>query len=124
MKVMQIIPLDRRSPSRRATGRNENISLACQGLVSAWAVRALLEIQKRERPYVFFLSKTHLGKAKAEILKQKLGCDHFIIHESDGRSGGLLMLWRKDIVIQNQGVSQYFIDVVIRGNEEWRLTGI
>jgi len=96
----------------------------CQGLASARAVRALLEIQKRERPDVFFLSETHLGKAKAEILKRKLGCDHFIIHESDGRSGGLLMLWRKDIVIQNQGVSQYFIDVVIRGNEEWRLTGI
>jgi len=96
----------------------------CQGLASARAVHAFLEIQKRERPDVFFLSKTHLGKAKAEILKRKLGCDHFIIHESDGRSGGLLMLWRKDIVIQNQGVSQYFIDVVIRGNEEWRLTGI
>ena len=96
----------------------------CQGLASAWAVRALLEIQKRERPDVFFLSETHLGKAKAEILKRKLGFDHFIIHESDGRSGGLLMLWRKDIVIQNQGVSQYFIDVVIRGNEKWRLTGI
>jgi hypothetical protein len=96
----------------------------CQGLASARAVRALLEIQKRERPDVFFLSETHLGRTKAEILKRKLGCDQFIINESDGRSGGLLMLWRKETVIQCQGVSQYFIDVVIRGNVEWRLTGI
>ena len=27
-------------------------------------------------------------------------------------------------MIQCQSVSQYFIDVVVRGNEEWRLTGI
>jgi hypothetical protein len=65
-----------------------------------------------------------VGKAKAESLKRRLGCDHFIINESDGRSGGLLMMWRKEIVIQYQGVSQYFINVVVRGYEEWRLTGI
>jgi exonuclease III len=96
----------------------------CQGLASARAVRALLHIQKREKPDVFFLSETHLGKEKAERLKRKLGCDHFIIHESDGRSGGLLMLWRKETVIQCQGFSQYFIDVIIRGPQDWRLTGV
>ena len=77
----------------------------CRGLASARAVRALLEIQKREKPDVFFLSETHLGKAKAESLKRRLGCDHFIINESDGRSRGLLMMWRKEIVIQCQSVS-------------------
>jgi hypothetical protein len=34
------------------------------------------------------------------------------------------MLWKKELVIQCQSVSQYFIDVVIRGDEECRLTGI
>ena len=71
-----------------------------------------------------FFSETHMGTAKAEIMKRRLVCDHFIINESDGRSGGLLMLWRKDIVIQCQSVSQYYTDVVVRGTEEWRLTGI
>ena len=59
----------------------------------------LLEIQKREQPDVFFLSETHLGKAKAETLKSHLGYDHYIIHKSDGRSGELLLLWRKEVVI-------------------------
>jgi len=54
----------------------------------------------------------------AENLKRRLGFDHFIINESDGRSGDLLMLRRKETMIQCQGVSQYFIDVVVRGNEE------
>jgi len=73
---------------------------------------------------VFFLSETHFGKIKAEKLKRRLGCDHFIIDESDGRSGGLLMLWRKELNIQCLGVSNFFIDVEIRGDEVWRLTGI
>jgi hypothetical protein len=73
---------------------------------------------------VFFLSETHLGKAKAENLKRRLGCDHYIIHESDGRSGGLLTLWRKEVVIQLNGVSKYFIDVVVRDGDEWRLIGV
>ena len=90
----------------------------CRGLASARAVRALLEIQKRERPDVFFLSETHLGKAKAENLKRRLGCDHFIIHE------GLLMLWRKEVVVQCKGISQYYIDVIIRNDGDRRLTGI
>ena len=72
----------------------------------------------------FFLSETHLGKVKAENLRRKLQCDHYIIHESGGRSGGLLMLWRKETSIQVQDVSEYFIDVLVNDRREWRLIGI
>ena len=61
---------------------------------------------------------------KVENLRRRLGCDKFIIHESDGRSGGLLMLWNKEVVIQQLDVSQYYIDVVVWDVEEWRLTRI
>ena len=57
-------------------------------------------------------------------MKRRLGCDHFVIYESDGRSGALLMLWKKEIVIQCKGVSQYYINVIIRDEGDWRLTGI
>ena len=49
---------------------------------------------------MFFLSETHLGKVKADELMRKLQCDHYIIVESDGRSEGLLLFWRKDILIK------------------------
>ena len=75
------------------------LSWNCRGLASAQAVRALVDIQKHEKPDVLFLSETHLGKVKAEELRRRLGCDHYIIHESDGRSGGLLLLWRNDIQV-------------------------
>jgi hypothetical protein len=34
------------------------------------------------------------------------------------------MLWRKEIVIHCQSVSQYFIDMVIKGVEDWRVMGL
>lgn len=33
-----------------------------------------------------------------------------MIHESHGRSGVLLMLWNKEMVIQQMNDSQYYID--------------
>ncbi|XP_021309167.1 uncharacterized protein LOC110432706 [Sorghum bicolor] len=96
----------------------------CRGLASHRAVRVLLEVQRRENLDVLFLSKTHLSKAKAENLKRKVGCEKFAIHESDGRSGGLLMLWKKEVVVRPVNISQYYIDVVMGEGEEWHLTGI
>lgn len=45
---------------------------------------------------------------EAESLKRRVGCDKFLIHESDGRSGGLLMLWKKEVVLKH-----LYIDVVV-----------
>jgi hypothetical protein len=48
-----------------------------------------------------------------------------LIHESDGQSGGLLMMWTSDISIQEQGISKNFIDVVIdNGVPNWRFIGL
>jgi exonuclease III len=62
--------------------------LNCRGLRNRRAVRALLDLQKQIKPDVFFLSETHLDKARAEKLRRKLGFDFLSISESDGRSGG------------------------------------
>lgn len=72
----------------------------------------------------FFLSETHLGKEKAENLRRGLNCDHLICHESNGRSGGLLMLWRNGVRFLEKGLSKYFIDVVLDDGGEWRFTGL
>jgi hypothetical protein len=73
---------------------------------------------------VFFLSGTHLEKVRAENLRRKLGFDHSIIFESDGQSGGLLMLWRDNVRISVKGVTKNYIDVVIEGDFSWRFTGV
>ena len=86
--------------------------------------RVLLDVQKLAKPYVSFLSESHLGRVKAEKLRRRVGFDHLLIHESDGRSGGLLMMWKKEVNIQVNDISKYFIDVSVHGETVWRLTGI
>ena len=85
----------------------------CCGLGSAQAVRALLEVRRRLQPDVWFLSETHLDKTKEENVRRRAGFDRMIVHESDGHSGGLVLMWRDDINVRVQGVMGNYIDVII-----------
>jgi hypothetical protein len=58
----------------------------CRGLVSPHAVRVLLKVQKREKPNVLFSVRDTSGEGREKNLKRRLGCDKFVIHESDGRN--------------------------------------
>jgi hypothetical protein len=55
---------------------------------------------------------------------RKLGYDLLSIHESDGQSGGLLMLWCKETKIKVMSVTKNYIDVIIEGDTDWRFTGV
>jgi hypothetical protein len=98
--------------------------LNCRGLRNPRAVCALLDLEKHLKPDVFFLSKTHLDKVRAENLRRKLGFDHSIIFKSDGQSGDLLMFWRDNVRTSIKGVTKNYIDVVIEGDFSWRFTGV
>jgi len=47
-----------------------------------------------------------------------------IVHESDGWSGGLLLMWRDEISVHMQGVTKNYIDVIIEEEGGWKFTGI
>ena len=49
-----------------------------------------------------FLSETHLDNAKAYNVRRRAGFDRMIVHESDGWSGGLLLMWRDEICVRMQ----------------------
>lgn len=57
-------------------------------------------------------------------MRRRAGFDQMIVHESDGRSGGLLLLWKEEINIHRQGVTKNYIDVIIEEGVGWRFTGI
>jgi hypothetical protein len=74
---------------------------------------------------MFFFCLRDIWKwQRQKKLRKKLGCDKFIIHESDGRNGGLLMLWKKEVTIKQLNVSQNYIDMVLGDGDEWRLSRI
>jgi hypothetical protein len=54
---------------------------------------------KKSCPDVIFLSGTHLDEFPAKCLRCKLKMDHKEVVRSDGRSGGLLLPWKKEVQI-------------------------
>jgi hypothetical protein len=73
-----------------------------------------------------FLSETHLEDYPTECLRRRMQMDFKIVNPSSTRSGGVLLFWRKEIVIQQIFSDPKYIDVkVIESPEKiWRLTGI
>ena len=103
------------------------ISWNCRGLLGAPTVRSLLDIQRRNNPDAFFLSETHLYETKAEEIMRKLRMDHRIVVPClDGRSGGLLLVWKKEVRIYSRTNMFNCIDVSVEevDGRVWRLTGL
>ena len=99
----------------------------CRGILGALTVQSLLDFQRRHEPDAVFLSETHLDEEKAENLRKKMKMDRMIVSPSlDGRRGGLLLLWKKEVRIYSRTASLDFIDVIVEeeNDVQWRLTGI
>jgi hypothetical protein len=72
-------------------------------------VRGLLLAQEKCRPDVLFLSESHLTLVKAQNLKRRLKYDEVGIFASNGRSGGLVMFFQKDLNVTSQEVMQILL---------------
>ena len=102
------------------------LSLNCQGLGNTPTVRSLLNVQRRYDPEVLFLSETHLDDYPADCLRRRLKMDFKIVNPSVGRSGGVILFWKREITIQQLYSAPKYIDVrvVESDGKIWRLTGI
>jgi hypothetical protein len=87
------------------------LGLNCQGLGNDPTVHALLDLRRKCDPDVVFLSETHLDVFPAECVRRRLQMDMKIVNPSVGRSGGLLLLWKKEISIQQIFLAPNYIDV-------------
>jgi hypothetical protein len=97
----------------------------CQGLGNDPTVRALSDIRKKYDPDVMFLSETHLADFPADCIRRRMNMDFKICNPTTTRSGGVLLLWKREITIQQIYSAPKYIDVkVLDGNNSvWRLTG-
>ena len=67
-----------------------------------------------------------MKKIQMEKEKFKLGLLHGLIIPRVGRSGGLALLWDRDIKVEVQSYSVYFIDAFVtnvNSGFQWRITG-
>jgi hypothetical protein len=47
-----------------------------------------------------------------------------IVDVSDGKSVGLMMMWKRGIKVTELSVTNQHVDVLIENGQKWRLTGV
>ena len=102
------------------------LSWNCRGLGSSLAVRTLTDKVKARDPLLVFLAETKAGESRLKGVRNKIGYTQGITVPSDGRSGGLALMWREGTDIDFKGCSNSHIDVVVNGGSastQWRATG-
>ena len=95
------------------------------GLGKPRSVRELRKLVQRWKPKIVFLSETKMKKYRMEREKFKIGLLNGLIVPSVGKSGGLAMLWSRDIKVEIQAYSRNHIDAVLTdpdSNFKWRIT--
>ena len=74
---------------------------------------------------VFFL-ETKVKKRRMERIKERIGFANGLFVPCQGRSGGLALLWMREINLEIKSFGSHHIDAIITkesSNFKWRLTG-
>ena len=85
----------------------------CRGLGASLVVCTLIEVVKQKNLVVIFLVKVKASIDRMKGFQNKLGFTQGIIVPSDGRNGGLALLWREGTDIRFKSCFHSHIDVVV-----------
>lgn len=99
----------------------------CRGIGNARTVRDLDALVRRYRPNIVFLSETMIRASRVKQLRWRLGLKGCLVINSDGKRGGLALLWNENIQVQLLEQGERFFDVMITEDPEeapWRATFI
>ncbi|XP_074292350.1 uncharacterized protein LOC141619219 [Silene latifolia] len=107
--------------SKRIKSISDGVVLIPEAEVDVIALRDLI---RREAPAILFLCETKLSGREMRRVREKIDGFYGMEVDSAGRSGGLAMMWRKEIDCTFLSASVHYMDFVIKGEQgEWRLTG-
>ena len=98
----------------------------CRGLGNPRSVRALHDLVRCWDPKIVFLSETKARKKRIERIKERNGFANGLFIPCQGHSGGLALLWTREINLEIKSFGSHHIDAVITeetSNFKWRFTG-
>ena len=107
-------------------GHNDYHRVELPGLGNRRAVEVLAELVRSKAPTILFLMETKRTVQAMEPIKVELGFQSMLAVSSEGRRGGLALLWKSGVVIDTNTYSPHHIDaqVLPPSGQPWRLTGI
>ena len=94
----------------------------CRGLGSSLAVWTLANEVRTKYHLLVFLSEMKAGKNRIKGIQNKLEYSQGITVQSNGRSGGLSLLWREGTDVHFKSCSNSHIDVEIHDGSAPTLT--
>lgn len=98
----------------------------CRGLGNRRTVHALKKVVSSEDPIFIFLMETKLVILEMISIKESLKRTQGLVVPRKGRSGGLALLWKKELKVDVQSYSDSHIDAIIDNGEvgqQWHITG-
>ena len=98
----------------------------CRGLGNQHTVRALEKVVSSEDPSFIFLMETKLVVSEMDGIKEGLNRSQGLVVPCKGRSGGLALLWKKELKVDVQSYSDSHIDAIVDQGvigKKWRITG-
>ena len=91
------------------------ISWNCRGLGNLRSVKTLEKVVNKEEPIIVFLKETKLNRDWMNKVKDKCNMKQGLIVPSEGKSGGLALLWKEEIKVEVQSYSQSHVDALVDG---------
>ena len=103
-----------------------SLSWNCRGIENPWTVRALRNLVQQWNPKIVFLMETKVGVRRMTKVKEMIGFSNGLIVPSKGKSGGIVLLWTREIDVEIKSFSRFHIDAIVTDqflDLKWRLTG-
>ncbi|XP_042942656.1 uncharacterized protein LOC122276824 [Carya illinoinensis] len=104
------------------------LSWNVHGLGNPRGIRTLCDLIKKEALDIVFLQETRLQVCDFDSCKFKLGFSNCLVVSIEGRSGGIALLWGRDINLTILNYSKYHIDACVTvdgiSTDKFFLTGV
>ena len=89
------------------------ISWNCRGLGNCRSVKALHDLVRCWNPKIVFLMEIKSKKNRMESIKNRIGFSNGLIVPSVGRSGGIALLWTREISLEVKSYTKFHVDAII-----------
>ena len=102
------------------------LSWNCRGMGNPQSVRALRNLVQQWNPNIVFLMETKIGVNRMEKVKEIIGLANGLIVPSEGKSGGIALLWVRGLDVEIKSYTRSHIDAIVTDSVKgfkWRITG-